>query len=65
MEAFDVVIVGSGFGGAVTSFRLAEAGIDVLVLEHGLGVPLDSFPRTPHGFAGIFADTMIADMKDR
>jgi cholesterol oxidase len=35
VEAFDVVVVGSGFGGAVTSFRLAEVGMDVLVLERG------------------------------
>ncbi len=56
MEAFDVVIVGSGFGGAVTSFRLAEAGRDVLVLERGAAYPPDSFPRTPHGFAGNFWD---------
>ncbi|HVA03836.1 MAG TPA: NAD(P)-binding protein [Acidimicrobiales bacterium] len=39
MEAFDVVIVGSGFGGAVTSFRLAEVGMDVLVLERGAAYP--------------------------
>ncbi len=56
MEAFDVVIVGSGFGGAVTSFRLAEVGMDVLVLERGAAYPPDSFPRTPHGFAGNFWD---------
>ncbi len=31
----DVAIVGSGFGGAVSAFRLAEKGYDVLVLEQG------------------------------
>lgn len=56
MEAFDVVVVGSGFGGAVTSFRLADVGMDVLVLERGASYPPDSFPRTPLGFAGNFWD---------
>ena len=33
---FDVIIVGSGFGGAVTACRLAERGFKrILVLERG------------------------------
>lgn len=35
MESFDVVIVGSGFGGAIPALRLAESGRRVLVLEQG------------------------------
>jgi cholesterol oxidase len=46
-RSFDVVIVGSGFGGSVTAARLAAAGISVCVLERGKSYPPGSFPRTP------------------
>jgi cholesterol oxidase len=34
-QAFDFVVIGSGFGGSVAAFRLAEKGYSVLVLERG------------------------------
>lgn len=47
MSDFDVVVIGSGFGGAVTACRLAEAGARVLVLERGRRWTKDQYPRGP------------------
>jgi cholesterol oxidase len=44
---FDAVVVGSGFGGSVTAYRLSEAGMSVCVLERGKPYPPGSFPRSP------------------
>jgi len=42
-----VIVVGSGFGGAVTACRLAQAGFDVLVLERGRRYESNDFPALP------------------
>lgn len=62
-EAYDNVVIGSGFGGAIPAFRLARAGQSVAVLERGRRFLPPEFPRTvgqvgdgffrpggPHGF---------------
>lgn len=46
-EQCDVAIVGSGAGGAAAAAVLAEAGLDVLVLESGPHVDRHSYPRDP------------------
>jgi choline dehydrogenase-like flavoprotein len=43
-EEADVVIVGSGAGGAAAAASLAEAGLDVLVLEAGAHYQRDTYP---------------------
>ena len=45
---FDAIVVGSGFGGSVMSYRLAEAGLRVCLLERGKAYPPGSFPRSPY-----------------
>jgi cholesterol oxidase len=46
-DAFDVIVIGSGFGGAVAACRLAERGDRVLVLERGRRWTTDTYPREP------------------
>lgn len=46
-EDCDVVIVGSGAGGAVAATILAEAGLDVIVLEAGPYLDRNSYPDEP------------------
>jgi cholesterol oxidase len=53
---FDAIIVGSGFGGSVTAYRLAEAGKRVLVLERGRPYPPGAFTRSPYRARESFWD---------
>jgi cholesterol oxidase len=45
-ELFDFVVVGSGFGGSVSAWRLTEKGYRVLVLERGKRFRPQDFPST-------------------
>lgn len=44
-QACDAVVVGSGFGGAITACRLAQAGCSVRILERGRRWAPKDFPR--------------------
>jgi cholesterol oxidase len=44
---YDVVVVGSGFGGGVTACRMAEQGLRVCVLERGRRFGPGDFPDRP------------------
>ncbi len=56
-EDCDVVIVGSGAGGAVAAATLAEAGLDVIVLEAGAHYDRESYPSDPlEAIAELYRD---------
>ena len=43
---YDVIVIGSGFGGSVTALRLTEKGYRVGVLEAGRRWNAEDFPKT-------------------
>ena len=45
-KQYDIVIIGSGFGGSVSALRLSEKGYKVLVLEKGKRYEAKDFPKT-------------------
>jgi len=46
MADYDVVVIGSGFGGSVAALRLAEKGYKICVLEAGARFKDKDFPKT-------------------
>ena len=55
-DAYDVVVVGSGFGGAITACRLSQAGRSVCMIERGRRWGKEEFPRTTGQTAKAFWD---------
>jgi cholesterol oxidase len=45
-QAYDFIVIGSGFGGSVAAFRLAQKGYKVAVLEKGKRYRKEDFPPT-------------------
>jgi cholesterol oxidase len=56
---FDAIVIGSGFGGAITACRVAEKGMKVLVLERGRRWTPQEYPRRA-GDAWLFSDHQAA-----
>lgn len=53
-EIYEVVVIGSGFGGAINACRLAQAGRSVCILERGKRWDKKDFPRTTGQVARAF-----------
>ena len=73
---YDVVVVGSGFGGSVAALRLTEKGYRVAVVEAGRRFADDEFAKTSWdlkrylwapqlGCYGIQRVHMLSDVIDR
>ncbi len=45
-QPYDYIVIGSGFGGAVSAMRLAQKGYRVLILERGRRIRDADFPKT-------------------
>lgn len=65
VERSKAVVIGTGFGGSIAAYRLAQAGIDVVVLERGRRWVVtdaeDTFPsvRAPDRRAAWFDTTTV------
>lgn len=46
-ERWDAVVIGTGFGGSMTAYKLVEAGLSVLILERGNWVERDDTAWDP------------------
>lgn len=65
-EECDVVIVGSGAGGAAAAATLAEAGVDVIVLEAGGSYTHETYPRDPlDAIASLYRDAGLTVAEGR
>jgi cholesterol oxidase len=46
LDHYSVVVIGSGYGGAITAARIARAGCDVCILERGRELHPGEFPNS-------------------
>jgi choline dehydrogenase-like flavoprotein len=65
-DSCEVVVVGSGAGGAFAALTLAEAGFDVVILEAGAGrSPADFSPYLGHAMSRMYNEAGFHTMAGR
>jgi choline dehydrogenase-like flavoprotein len=60
---YDAIVVGTGFGGAVAACRLAQRGLNVLVLERGRRYEASDFPGQDDFPASPEAPALLPDLR--
>jgi choline dehydrogenase-like flavoprotein len=63
-DAYEVVAIGSGYGGAIAASRLARAGREVAVLERGREIRPGEYPQSLTDIAGD-AQVLVGDTGQR
>ena len=46
-DSYDIVVIGSGYGGGISASRLARAGQSVCLLERGREILVGNYPDVP------------------
>jgi len=60
---YEIVVVGSGYGGAIAASRMARAGRNVCLLERGREFMAGEYPATPlEGVAQVQYNTSVAQV---
>jgi len=65
-QSFDVIIVGSGYGGLLPAYQLTQAGFKVLLIERGKAWQRNMFRHSwaPEYLGGLFDSASPLSMKD-
>ncbi|MGA8479476.1 MAG: NAD(P)-binding protein, partial [Chthoniobacterales bacterium] len=62
-NSFEVVVIGSGYGGSIAASRMARAGKSVCLLERGREIHPGEYPKTKrHALKEMQVDTQKAHL---